>query len=85
MEVLPSIVDAVNKIKPRRDVYVDGGIRNGWDVYKAIAIGAKMAFIGRPQVFGLAKEVEYVTIVALSIVVIYTIELKIMGHIACTL
>lgn len=33
---------------------IDGGIRLGTDVFKALAIGAKMVFIGRPILWGLA-------------------------------
>lgn len=46
-EVLPSIVDAVgNKLT----VFVDGGIRTGMDVFKALALGADAVLIGRPFV-----------------------------------
>lgn len=46
-EVLPEIVDAVKgKIK----IFVDGGIRSGVDVFKAIAMGADAVLIGRPVV-----------------------------------
>ncbi|GBL85986.1 Hydroxyacid oxidase 1 [Araneus ventricosus] len=54
IEALPGVVDAVNKLFPRRDVYMDGGVRSGQDVFKAIARGAKMVFIGRPIIWGLA-------------------------------
>jgi len=47
---LPSIVNAVgNKI----EVLMDGGIRSGQDVIKALALGAKGVFIGRAFVYGL--------------------------------
>lgn len=36
------------------EVYLDGGIRQGTDVFKAIALGAKMVFMGRPALWGLA-------------------------------
>ena len=35
-------------------MYLDGGIRKGTDVLKAIALGARMVFIGRPALWGLA-------------------------------
>ncbi|XP_039295577.1 hydroxyacid oxidase 1 isoform X2 [Nilaparvata lugens] len=51
IEVLPSIVSAVGG---RMEVYLDGGIRQGTDVFKALALGAKMVFMGRPALWGLA-------------------------------
>jgi (S)-2-hydroxy-acid oxidase len=45
ISVLPEIVDAVGG---KVEVYVDGGIRRGTDVLKAIACGARAVFIGRP-------------------------------------
>ncbi|MEP2454020.1 alpha-hydroxy-acid oxidizing protein, partial [Roseibium sp.] len=35
------------------EVHVDGGIRSGQDVFKAMAMGAKGTFIGRPYIYGL--------------------------------
>lgn len=35
---------------------VDGGIRNGTDVFKALAIGAQLVFVGRPVIYGLAVD-----------------------------
>ena len=35
-------------------VFVDGGIRRGSDVFKALALGAKAVFVGRPILYGLA-------------------------------
>ena len=43
-EVLPPIVDA---IKGKTHVLVDGGIRNGYDVLKMLAVGAEAVLIGR--------------------------------------
>jgi 4-hydroxymandelate oxidase len=51
ISVLPEIIDAVGG---KIEVYVDGGIRRGTDVLKAIACGARAVFIGRPVVWGLA-------------------------------
>ena len=39
------------------DVYLDGGIRTGTDAFKALAIGAKAVFFGRPALWGLAYQV----------------------------
>jgi 4-hydroxymandelate oxidase len=49
---LPDVVDAV---AGRAEVYVDGGIRRGTDVVKAIALGARAVMIGRPVFWGLAN------------------------------
>ncbi|QPC86828.1 L-lactate dehydrogenase [Mesorhizobium sp. NBSH29] len=48
--VLPEIVDAVGD---KIDVHLDGGIRSGQDVLKALALGAKGTHIGRPFLYGL--------------------------------
>lgn len=50
--VLPRIVDAIAGGMP---VLVDGGIRRGTDVLKAIALGARAVLVGRPYVYGLAN------------------------------
>lgn len=51
IEVLPEIVKAVDG---HAEVFIDGGIRRGADVVKAIALGARACMIGRPYMFGLA-------------------------------
>ena len=51
LDVLPRIVDAV---AGRAEVYLDGGIRRGTDVIKALALGARAVFAGRPILWGLA-------------------------------
>ncbi|CAO3675177.1 unnamed protein product [Umbelopsis vinacea] len=56
LEVLPEIVDAVKGTNV--EVYVDGGIRKGTDVFKALALGARAVFLGRPIVYGLAYQGE---------------------------
>jgi len=50
-ELLPEIVDAV---AGRIEVYVDGGIRRGSDVVKALALGARAVLAGRAPLWGLA-------------------------------
>ena len=50
---LPEVVAAVGE---RAEVYVDGGIRRGTDILKAVAMGAKAAFVGRPAVWGLTTD-----------------------------
>ncbi len=47
---LKPIVDAVGG---RVEVHMDGGIRSGQDVLKAVALGAKGVYIGRPYLYGL--------------------------------
>ena len=51
IECLPEVVDGVGGRIP---VLVDGGIRRGTDVYKALAFGAKAVGIGRPYIWGLS-------------------------------
>lgn len=51
IEVLPHIAQRVNKRIP---VLVDGGIRRGTDIVKAIALGANAVLVGRPICYGLA-------------------------------
>ncbi len=51
LDALPAIVDAV---RGRIEVYLDGGIRRGTDVLKAIALGADAVLVGRPILWGLA-------------------------------
>ncbi|MBB5368837.1 MULTISPECIES: alpha-hydroxy acid oxidase [unclassified Janthinobacterium] len=50
IEALPAIVDAVGS---QIEVHMDGGIRSGQDVLKAVALGAKGVYIGRPFLYGL--------------------------------
>lgn len=51
VEALPDVVAAV---QGRAQVFVDGGIRRGTDVAKALALGADGCLIGRPLLYGLA-------------------------------
>ena len=55
VEVLP---EAVAAARDKLEVYLDGGIRRGADVVKAIALGARAVFIGRPLFWGLAVDGE---------------------------
>ena len=50
IEALPAIADAVGK---DIEVWMDGGIRSGQDVLKAVALGARGTMIGRPFLYGL--------------------------------
>lgn len=56
LDVLEEVVKAV---QGRCDVYMDGGVRQGTDILKALALGAKAVFIGRPVLWGLACQVIY--------------------------
>jgi 4-hydroxymandelate oxidase len=51
LDVLEEVVDAVDG---RAEVLLDGGVRRGTDVLKALALGARAVMIGRPMLWGLA-------------------------------
>jgi len=51
LEVLPQIAAAAGD---RLAIFVDGGIRRGADIVKALALGADMAFVGRAALYGVA-------------------------------
>jgi len=51
VDALPEIVEAVTG---RCEVYIDGGIRRGTDILKALALGARAVLVGRPILWGLA-------------------------------
>lgn len=55
LDALPEVVEAV---RGRIPVHVDGGIRHGTDVFKALALGAQFVWIGRPVLWGLAYKGE---------------------------
>jgi isopentenyl diphosphate isomerase/L-lactate dehydrogenase-like FMN-dependent dehydrogenase len=55
LDALPEVVDA---IAGRAEVYLDGGIRRGTDVAKALALGARAVLAGRAPMFGLAAAGE---------------------------
>ncbi len=57
VELLIPIAKALKKYK-NIEIYVDGGIRRGTDVFKCLALGAKAVFLGRPILYGLACEGE---------------------------
>nr|WP_326848735.1 alpha-hydroxy acid oxidase [Bartonella sp. HY761] len=50
ISILPEIINAVGS---KIEVHLDGGIRSGQDVLKALALGAKGTYIGRPFLYGL--------------------------------
>ncbi|NWU63921.1 HAOX2 oxidase, partial [Pterocles burchelli] len=51
---IDALVEVVEAVQGRVEVYLDGGIRKGSDVLKALALGARCVFIGRPALWGLA-------------------------------
>ncbi|NXN53067.1 HAOX2 oxidase, partial [Rynchops niger] len=55
---IDALVEVAEAVQGRVEVYLDGGIRKGSDVLKALALGAKCVFIGRPALWGLAYKGE---------------------------
>jgi lactate 2-monooxygenase len=51
LDALPAIVEAVDGRVP---VLLDSGVRNGADIFKALALGASAVLLGRPYAYGLA-------------------------------
>ena len=64
IRALPGVAEAVGD---RVEVYVDGGIRRGTDVIKAIALGARAVLLGRPVLWGLAVNGEEGVVGVLSL------------------
>ncbi|KAG6387266.1 hypothetical protein SASPL_152453 [Salvia splendens] len=62
LDYVPSTIMALEEVvkgaQGRVPVFLDGGVRRGTDVFKALALGAAGIFIGRPVVFSLASEGE---------------------------
>ncbi|CAF1211238.1 unnamed protein product [Rotaria sordida] len=60
IEALSDIIRVVRSEEKNyeMDVYVDGGIRRGTDILKAVALGAKAVMVGRPILWGLAVDGE---------------------------
>jgi L-lactate dehydrogenase (cytochrome) len=65
IHALPAIVDAVGR---RIEVHMDGGIRSGQDVLKAMALGAKGTYIGRAVLYGLGAMGEAGVTKALQVI-----------------
>ena len=55
LDALPEVVEAVGE---RVEVLMDGGVRRGTDVLKALALGARAVLVGRPIIWGLAVDGE---------------------------
>ena len=58
IEQIDVLADVVSAVGDKVEVYMDGGIRTGTDVLKALALGARAVFIGRPVIWGLACKVK---------------------------
>lgn len=65
ISALPAILDAVGD---KIEVHMDGGIRSGQDVLKAVAMGAKGTYIGRSAIYGLGAMGEEGVTTALEII-----------------
>jgi len=58
IEVLPEVMEALDEAGCNREdfsVFIDGGIRRGADIFKAVALGAKACGVGRPVLYSLAS------------------------------
>ncbi|HEU4449542.1 MAG TPA: alpha-hydroxy acid oxidase [Gaiellaceae bacterium] len=55
LDALPEVVEACSG---RAEVFLDGGVRRGTDVVKALALGARAVLVGRPALWGLAAAGE---------------------------
>ena len=58
VDTATALVDVVDAVGDRAEVYVDGGIRSGADVLRALALGARAVMLGRPVLWGLAVDGE---------------------------
>ena len=64
IKALPAILDAVGD---KIEVHMDGGIRSGQDILKAVALGAKGTYIGRTYIYGLGAMGEAGVTTALEV------------------
>lgn len=77
LRVLPEVLDAVGD---RVEVLLDGGIRRGSDVVKAIALGAKAVLVGRAYAYGLAAGGESGVTTAIDILRLELVRtMKLLG------
>jgi 4-hydroxymandelate oxidase len=58
IDVLPEIADALSSSGHRIELLMDGGVRRGTDVLKALALGARAVLVGRPILWGLGAAGE---------------------------
>ncbi|CAG8482560.1 4692_t:CDS:1 [Scutellospora calospora] len=57
IEILPEVVESLKKLGlfDKIEIYIDGGIRRGTDIFKAIALGAKAVGLGRPLLYAMSS------------------------------
>ncbi|XP_070181239.1 2-Hydroxyacid oxidase 1-like isoform X2 [Littorina saxatilis] len=62
LDCLPATIDALTEVcqavGDKTEVYLDGGVRSGLDILKALSRGARAVYCGRPALWGLAKDGE---------------------------
>ncbi|KAJ1964246.1 Hydroxyacid oxidase 1 [Dipsacomyces acuminosporus] len=72
MDTAPATIDILEEVSKavggRVDVYLDGGVRRGTDVFKALALGAKAVFLGRPALWALKYNGEDGVVEMLNII-----------------
>lgn len=78
ISILPDVAEAVGN---RVEIILDGGVRRGTDVIKALALGATACMIGRPYLFGLGVSGE--TGVAKALTILRTEVERCMGLLGC--
>ena len=81
LDALPSVV---REVKGRAPVLFDSGIRRGADIFKALALGARAALIGRPYMWGLAVAGEEgVRDVLLNLAADLDLTMALSGYTSC--
>ncbi|SEH88233.1 alpha-hydroxy acid oxidase [Tardiphaga sp. OK245] len=68
LSAISALPDVARTVGARMEVFLDGGIRSGQDVIKAVASGAKAVFIGRSWLYGLGADGERGVTTALNII-----------------
>ena len=63
---IDALSEVASAVENRVEVFMDGGVRQGTDVLKALALGARAVFIGRPVLWGLAYNGEEGVVSALE-------------------
>lgn len=69
MSTIGALDEVLNAVGGRLPVFVDSGFRSGLDVAKALALGAKGVFLGRPLLYGLAADGEAGAAAVLGLIV----------------